>query len=155
MRWVLLGGMLAACLCAGLASADGVAASAPAPAAANGVRLECLPSGDAVGGWRDWVATRLALRGLEENPRGEWRLCFTESQEQQWVTQPTDWRYDGYWRDPPYRLETWPVLNLAVRAADGAVVWSGRERLGGGDNARERLEAAARRLLDRMSLPQQ
>ncbi|KIA79450.1 hypothetical protein QR66_15915 [Chromobacterium piscinae] len=154
MRWLLLGGILAACLCAGLASADGVAASAPASATANGVRLECLPSGDAVGGWRDWVATRLALRGLEENPRGPWRLCFTESQDQQWVTQPTDWRYDGYWRDPPYRLDTWPVLNLAVRSADGAVVWSGRERLGSGDSSRERLEAAARRLLDRMSLPE-
>ncbi|UTH74591.1 hypothetical protein [Chromobacterium sp. IIBBL 290-4] len=151
MRRYRMGGWAAACMCASLAWADGGAASAPTQA--DGVRLECLPSGDAAGGWRDWVATRLALRGLEENPHGAWRLCFTESQDQQWVSQPYGWRDEDGWRGPPYRLETWPMLELTVRDQEGGVVWRGRERLDG-DRSRARQEAAARRLLDRMSLPQ-
>ncbi|WP_139167187.1 hypothetical protein [Chromobacterium sphagni] len=118
-----------------------------------GVKLECLPAADAADSWHDWLATRLSLRGLEEGAAPAWRLCFTEETDQQWVAQPMDWRYDGYWGQPPYRLESWPALALTVKTADGAVFWQGRERLGEGDNRRQRLEQAARRLLDRMPLP--
>ncbi|QEL55995.1 hypothetical protein [Chromobacterium paludis] len=153
MRLVLAGGAAAGMLWASLAWAGGQAASAPAAAVAKGVMLECLPSGGAAIGWHDWMATQLALRGLQESGRPAWRLCFAESLDQQWVAQPPGWRDDGYWRDPPYRLESWPALSLTVRGVDGAVFWSGRERLGGEGNARARLEAAARRLLDRLPLP--
>ncbi|WP_146056792.1 hypothetical protein [Chromobacterium alticapitis] len=154
MRLVLAGGAAVGMLCAGLAWAGGQAASAPAAAERKGVMLECLPSGNAASDWRGWIATRLALRGLEEGARPAWRLCFAESLDQQWVAQPPGWRHDGYWRDPPYRLESWPALSMTVRDADGAVFWSGRERLGEGATPREQRERAARRLLERMPLPQ-
>ncbi|MEO3958079.1 hypothetical protein [Chromobacterium piscinae] len=49
--------------------------------------------------------------------------------------------------------EKWAELSLTVKGEDGAVLWSGRERLGDGDNRRAKLEQAARRLVDRMPLP--
>ncbi|ATP29615.1 hypothetical protein [Chromobacterium violaceum] len=148
MSGLLTGGLAALLLVSGLAWADIGDSAASAPR----VRLECLPDGDGAD-WHGWLSARLALRGLEEGPPPGWRLCFAEEQRQQWVDQPVDWRYDGYWRQPPYRLEQWIELSLTVKGEDGTVLWSGRERLGDGDNRRARLEQAARRLVDRMPLP--
>ncbi|MEO9386757.1 hypothetical protein [Chromobacterium phragmitis] len=148
MSGMLTGGLAALLLVSGLAWADIGDSAASAPR----FKLECLPDGDGAD-WRDWLETRLALRGLEEGGEHAWRLCFSQEARRQWVEQPMDWRYDGYWRQPPYRLEEWAELSLAVRGEDGAILWSGRERLGDGDSARARLEQAARRLIDRMPMP--
>ncbi|WP_047248673.1 hypothetical protein [Chromobacterium subtsugae] len=149
MKGVWMGGLAALSLLSGWSRAEDGAAAASAPR----VQLECLPAADAAGGWQDWLATRLSLRGLEVGAPPRWRLCFTEEVDRQWVERPVDWRYDGYWGQPPYRLESWPALALTVKNADGAVFWQGRERLGEGANRRQQLEQAARRLLERMPAP--
>ncbi|AUH50231.1 hypothetical protein CXB49_05050 [Chromobacterium sp. ATCC 53434] len=129
------------------------AAPGQGPSNGAGVRLECLPDADGGADWRDWLRNRLALRGLDGADAPAWRLCFAEEIESRWVAQPPDWGYDGYWRQPPYRIESWPVLTLSVRGVDGSALWSGRERLGSDGNRRARLEQAAQRLLERMPLP--
>ncbi|MDH0341766.1 MULTISPECIES: DUF4136 domain-containing protein [Chromobacterium] len=139
-------------------------AAAPAWAGAGTVGLSCLPSAGAGVDMRAWLLDRLALKGAAvDETRPQWKLCFKQSQQRQ-VYWPADGWYAGGWRDwrygggmywsPDYQVRTVRTLALeVVNSADGTVLWQGQQELGDGDNGRQQLENAARKLIDLMPLP--
>ncbi|AXK38828.1 hypothetical protein [Crenobacter cavernae] len=157
-------------LISGLALAA-VFAAAPADAALPGearYAIDCVP-GD-TGTLGDWLRTRLALRGFEEDAaRPTLRLCFRVNEVQRVVPdQHWSWswgwgigaghhRHGGFggviWDTPVYsRVETArEVVLTATRPGAGAPYWEDREPLSGRGKAP--IEAALRRLIERLPAP--
>nr|WP_199065321.1 hypothetical protein [Chromobacterium sp. ASV5] len=138
-------------------------AAAQAADVGLGVRLDCLPSAGNGADMRGWLQDRLALRGLDPDAaQPAWALCFAEGREQRLTANPAwgaggawpDGRYGAYWSEPAYLPVEVRTLSLSVkRVSDGGVLWQSSQALDGSGSQRQRIEAAARRLIDGMPLP--